>query len=113
MSDLAGVTVRSLRARRRRLAEGLSDVEALLRGTVVTQERRCGKESCRCADGQLHGPYTHLSVSQPGGRRRLIYVPAQLAETVAGQVALAARVEAVLAELTAINTELLARRVPG
>jgi hypothetical protein len=40
-------------------------------------------------------------------------VPANLAETVSGQVALAARVEAVLAEITAINTELLARRVPG
>src|SRR4051812_19305187 len=34
--DLAGLTVRALRARRRRLASGLSDVEALLRGTVVT-----------------------------------------------------------------------------
>jgi hypothetical protein len=35
--DLTGLTVRALRARRRRLASGLSDVEALLRGTVVTQ----------------------------------------------------------------------------
>ena len=112
-SDLAGLTVRALRARRRRLAEGLSDVEALLRGTVVTQRRRCGKASCRCADGQLHGPYTYLSVPRPGRRPRLVYVPAELAQTVSGQVAVAARVEAVLAEITAINTELLARRVPG
>ena len=43
--------MRGLRARRRRLASGLSDVEALLRGTVVTQRRRCGKETCRCASG--------------------------------------------------------------
>ena len=112
-NDLGGLTVRALRARRRRLASGLSDVEALLRGTVVTQGRRCGKETCRCASGQLHGPYTYLSVSRPGGRPRLVYVPAELAETVAGQVAVAERVEAVLAEITAINTELLARRAPG
>jgi len=112
-NDLAGLTVRGLRARRRRLASGLSDVEALLRGTVVTQRRRCGKETCRCASGQLHGPYTYLSVARPGGRRpRLVYVPAELAETVAGQVAIADRVEAVLAEITAINAELLARRAP-
>jgi hypothetical protein len=39
-------------------------------------------------------------------------VPAELAETVAGQVAIADRVEAVLAEITAINAELLARRAP-
>ncbi len=112
-NDLAGLTVRALRARRRRLASGLSDVEALLRGTVMTQGRRCGKETCRCASGQLHGPYTYLSVPRPGGRPRLVYVPAQLVEIVAGQVAVADRVEAVLAEITAINTELLARRAPG
>jgi uncharacterized protein DUF6788 len=112
-NDLAGLTVRGLRARRRRLASGLTDVEALLRGTVVTQGRRCGKETCRCASGQLHGPYTYLSVPRPGGRPRLVYVPAELVETVAGQVAVADRVEAVLAEITAINTELLARRAPG
>src|SRR3954463_1752414 len=93
---LAGLTVRGLRARRRRLASGLSDVEALLRGTVVTQGRRCGTESCRCASGQLHGPYTYLSVPRPGRRPRLVYVPADLAETVSGQVALADRVEAAL-----------------
>ena len=90
-----------------------ADVEALLRGTVVTQGRRCGKETCRCASGQLHGPYTYLSVPRPGRRPRLVYVPAALAQTVSGQVAVAARVEAVLAEITAINTELLARRAPG
>ncbi len=110
-SDLSGLTVRQLRTRRRRLASGLSDVEALLRGTLVSQGRRCGKESCRCATGDLHGPYTYVSVPRPGARPRLVYVPANLAEMVAGQVAAAAQVEAVLAEITAINTELLARRV--
>src|SRR3954466_3045710 len=110
-NDLAGLTVRGLRARRRRLASGLSDVEALLRGTVVTQLRRCGKETCRCASGQLHGPYTYLSGPWPGGRRpRLVYVPAELAETVAGQVAIADRGVGVLAEITAINAECLSRR---
>src|SRR3954447_26868582 len=113
-NELAGLTVRGLRARRRRLVSGLSDVEALLRGTAVTQGRRCGKETCRCASGQLHGPYTYLSVPRPGGRRpRLVYVPAQLAEPVAGQVAVGERLEAVLTEIPAINAELLARRAPG
>jgi transposase len=112
-SDLSGLTVRQLRTRRRRLASGLSDVEALLRGTLVSQGRRCGKENCRCASGDLHGPYTYLSVPRPGGRPRLVYVPADLVETVAGQVAAAVRVEAALAEITAINAELLARRAPG
>ena len=111
--SLNGLTVRQLRARRRRLASSLSDLETLLRGTLVSQGRRCGKDGCRCATGDLHGPYTYLSVPRPGGRARLVYVPAELVERVVGQVAVAARVEAVLAEITAINTELLARRIPG
>lgn len=76
----------------------------------MTQGRRCGKESCRCAHGELHGPYVYLSVTRPGRRPRMVYVPAGLTETVTVQVAAAARVEAVLAEITAINTELLVRR---
>jgi hypothetical protein len=40
----------------------------------------------------------------------MVYVPAELTETVTEHVAAAARVEAALAEITAINTELLARR---
>ena len=108
--SLDGLTVRQLRARRRRLASSLSDVEALLRGTLVSQGRRCGKEGCRCATGDLHGPYTYLSVPRPGGRPRMLYVPADLVDLVSGQVAATARVEAVLAEISAVNAELLARR---
>jgi len=109
-SDASGLTARQLRARRQRLAAGLSDVEALLRGTLMSQGRRCGKESCRCANGDLHGPYTYLSVTRPGGRPRMVYVPAGFASMVAAQVAAAVRVDAALAEISAINAELLARR---
>ncbi len=108
--DLDGLTARQLRARRRRLASGLSDVEALLRGTLVSQGRRCGKESCRCATGDLHGPYTYLSVPRSAGRPRMVYVSADLVDLVSGQVVATARIEAMLAEISAINAELLARR---
>jgi len=40
----------------------------------------------------------------------MVYVPAELTETVTAHVAASARVEAVVAEITAINTELLVRR---
>jgi hypothetical protein len=108
--SLDGLTVRQLRALRRRLASGLTDPQAVLRGTLLSQGRRCGKENCRCADGELHGPYTYVSVPQPGGRPHKVYVPAGLLEVVSGKVAAAAGFEAALAEITAINAELLARR---
>jgi hypothetical protein len=108
--DLAQLSVRQLRTRRRRLAAGLPEVEALLRGSLVDQQRRCGKEGCRCTRGQLHGPYTYLATSRVRGRSRLLYVPAALGELVRRRVDQTARLEAVLAEIAAINAELLARR---
>jgi hypothetical protein len=107
---LAQLSVRQLRARRRRLAAGLPDVEVLLRGSLVDQHRRCGKEGCRCAQGQLHGPYTYLATGRVRGRSRLRYVPAALVELVRRRVDQTARLEAVLAEIAAINAELLTRR---
>ncbi len=104
------LTVRQLRGRRRRLAAELTGIEALLRGTLISQGRRCGKGSCRCAHGELHGPYLYLRVTRPGRRPRLVYVPRDLTETVTGQVAAGSRLDAVLAEIAAINAELLARR---
>lgn len=110
---LGELTVRQLRGRRRRLAASVSGLEVLLRGTLISQGRRCGKESCRCAHGELHGPYVYLSVTRPGRRPRMVYVPGDLTETVAGQVAAGSRLDAVLAEIAAINAELLARRALG
>src|SRR4029453_5495473 len=102
--SLDGLTVRQLRALRRRLASGLTDPQAVLRGTLLSQGRRCGKENCRRADGGLHGPYTYVSGPQK------VYVPAGLLGVVSGKVVAAAGFEAALAEITAINAELLARR---
>jgi hypothetical protein len=47
----------------------------MIRGSVVVQRRRCGKRSCRCADGtQLHES-TVLSYST-GGRNKTLMLAA-------------------------------------
>lgn len=107
--DLSSLSVRQLRARRRRLAASLADPQASLEGSVVNQMRRCGKEGCRCTQGNLHGPYVYLSISR-GTDRRLVYVPANLAEVVQQHLVLSEQIEASLAAISAINLELLARR---
>jgi hypothetical protein len=57
----------------------------LLRGTLITMRRRCGKATCRCARGQLHeGPA--LSVSLSG---RSVTVGLRPADVPAVQAALA------------------------
>jgi hypothetical protein len=47
----------------------------LVRGSVVTHRRRCGKPNCRCADGEALHESTVLSYSE-GGRTRLLMLPA-------------------------------------
>jgi hypothetical protein len=108
-SELTNLSVRQLRARRRRLATALGDPQTCVEGSLVSQMRRCGKEGCRCTQGELHGPYVYLSISR-GVDRRLLYVPAELAEVVRRHVSLTQHIETTLAAISAINLELLARR---
>ena len=107
------MTVRQLRARRGRLARSLPDVEGLIAGSVVDQGRRCGKEGCRCANGELHGPYTYVVLPRVGGRSRTVYVPAAAAEAVRQGAAASAGMREALEEISAINIELLARGALG
>ncbi|MGH9188692.1 MAG: DUF6788 family protein [Acidimicrobiales bacterium] len=107
MSELS---VRQLKARRRRLARGLPDLEAVLQGSVVSQGRRCGKEGCRCARGELHGPYVYLSLGRGRADSRLLYVPSSLADEVRRRVGLTVAAQAALEQISSINVELLRRR---
>lgn len=49
----------------------------MLRGTLITMRRKCGKPTCRCAQGQLHeGPA--LSVSVSGKSITITFQPADV-----------------------------------
>jgi Family of unknown function (DUF6788) len=108
-TDWSGMSTPTLLNRRRRLVARLGDAETLLAGSLVEQTRRCGKAGCRCAEGEPHGPYVYFA-PKTAGRGRLRYVPAALVEVVRRCVHAGVEVEAVLAEISTINAELLARR---
>lgn len=108
-SELSGLSVRQLHARRRRLAGGLADAEATLHGVLLSKGRRCSSEGCRCRRGELHGPYSYLAV-YANGRSRTIYVPSVIEPAVAERVELTQRNETLLSEISQINLELLRRR---
>lgn len=44
-----------------------------LPGTLIPQFIRCGRPNCKCAKGELHGPYFYRFVRE-SGRLRKIYV---------------------------------------
>jgi hypothetical protein len=106
--DMAGLSLRQLRERRRRIARQIPDLQAVIVGSLQEQRRRCGKEGCRCARGELHGPYLYLSL-RVGRRTRMLYVPAELAEGVRTAVGTNTAIESALGEISAINLELLRR----
>ena len=111
-NDLSSVSTRTLLDRRRRLMARLGDAELVLTGSLVEQTRRCGKAGCRCAEGEPHGPYVYFA-PKTAGRGRLRYVPAALLDVVRRCVRTGTEIEAVLAEVWAINAELLGRRELG
>jgi len=108
-AGLGQLSTRQLRVKRQRLARRVLDLNVVLSGSLVTQARRCGKAGCRCAAGDPHGPYTYLS-SGTDGAVRLRYVPRDLVEVVTRRLTATAALHALLAKISAINTELLARR---
>ena len=65
----------SLRRRRRTLLRQLPPLEQVLRGSLIERYKRCGKPGCKCAQGRGHGPKYYLSVSHPGSRPQMDYVP--------------------------------------
>jgi hypothetical protein len=108
--DLSQLTERQLYALRKRLAAGVHDPALTLRGAVHSDQRQCSNERCRCRSGELHGPYTYLSVYGEG-RSRTVYVPQALAAVTAEHVEATRRGEALMVEISQVNLELLRRRL--
>ena len=69
----------------------------VVRGSVVTHRRRCGKATCRCAGGEQLHESTVLSYTE-GGRTRFLMLPAA---DVAVVQAATARYRAALAKVEA------------
>src|SRR5216684_3063104 len=65
----------ALRKRRRALLRQLPPLKAILRGSLIERYKRSGKPGCKCADGPGHGPNYYLSVSYPGLRPQMDYLP--------------------------------------
>jgi hypothetical protein len=100
----------ALRKRRISLLRQLPPLQAILRGSLIERYKRCGKPGCKCADGPGHGPKYYLSVSYPGLRPQMDYVPRQLYAQTAEFLANYHRAREILEAISEINRELLRRR---
>jgi hypothetical protein len=100
----------ALRKRRQALLRQLPPLDAILRGSLIERYKRCGKLGCKCADGRGHGPKYYLSVSYPGLRPQMDYVPQECFEQASEFLANYQRARELLGQICEINRELLRRR---
>jgi hypothetical protein len=107
---IAKQTTAALRKRRQALLRQLPPLKAILRGSLIERYKRCGKPGCKCADGSGHGPKYYLSVSFPGRRPQMDYVPQESYTQASGLLANYHRARQILEEICEINRELLRRR---
>ncbi|MBK5291395.1 MAG: hypothetical protein JJE04_06955 [Acidobacteriia bacterium] len=100
----------TLRKRRQSLLRQLPPLKAILRGSLIERYKRCGKPGCKCAEGPGHGPKYYLSVSYPGLRPQMDYVPQESHTRIAEFIANYHRTREILEAISEINRELLRRR---
>lgn len=101
---------RGPRARKReRLLAELPDLGQVLRGSLVTRYRRCGKAGCHCAreDDPGHGPAHYLMVTVPPGRTVTIYVAEKDRERVLTLLGNFRRARDILEEISTLNRSML------
>ena len=103
-------TTAALRKRRQALLRQLPPLKAVLRGSFIERYKRCGKPGCKCAQGPGHGPKYYLSVSFPGQRPQMDYVPQESYARASEFLANYHHARQVLEKICEINRELLRRR---
>jgi hypothetical protein len=110
LPEMRNQATAALRKRRRALLRQLPPLKAILRGSLIERYKPCGKPGCKCAAGPGHGPKYYLSVSYPGLRPQMDYVPQESYAQAAEFLANYHRAREVLEAICEINRELLRRR---
>jgi hypothetical protein len=79
--------------------------DALL-GSLAVHKRRCGKPTCRCADGDGHEAWSFTFMVE--GRKRVLHVPTAWVQEVRRRVGEGRQFKDAITEVFAANAQLLA-----
>jgi len=55
-----------LEQQRKKILDYLLNPKKMVSGSVYTAYKKCGNKNCRCARGDLHGPFSYLSKKVDG-----------------------------------------------
>ena len=99
--------------RREILASGLPSFAEIVRGSLVTRYRRCGKPTCHCAKGEGHGPAHYLVVTLKRGKTEQILLSEEMLPVAQQFLDNYRRWWAAVEKVSGVNRRLLRLRVPG
>jgi len=94
---------------RGRLIRRLGTLREMLPGSFVERSRKCGKPTCRCAEGNQPHPEFLLSLLIEG-KPKTFHVPAKLASEVRSKVELRKRFDEAAAQIAHLNLRRFLRR---
>jgi hypothetical protein len=97
--------------RREVLASGLPAFAEIVRGSLVTRYRRCGKPTCHCAKGEGHGPAHYLVVTLKPGKTEQILLSEEMLPVAQQFLDNYKRWWAAVEKVSAVNRRLLRLRV--
>lgn len=97
--------------RRAALAAELPPFAEIVRGSLVTRYRRCGKPTCHCVTTEGHGPAHYLVVTLKPGKTEQILLSAAMLPVARQFLANYNRWWAALEQVSAVNRRLLRLRV--
>jgi hypothetical protein len=92
------------------LASGLPPFEEMVRGSLVTRFRRCGKRNCHCAETKGHGPAHYLAVTLKGGKTEQILLSEEMLPVARQYLDNYKRWWAALEKVSEVNRRLLRMR---
>jgi hypothetical protein len=102
----AAVSRHTLDRRRQQLVRTLALPPDGLPGSLALSHRRCGSPTCHChTDPQGHPSWTLTFMTE--GRKRVVHVPTETVDVVRARVDLGNAFKAAVAELLAINAQLM------
>lgn len=94
---------------RERLLAQLPNMEEVLRGSLVTRYRRCGRPNCYCArkGDRGHGPAYYLMVTIAPGKTVQVYIPKEQKREVELWIKNFRRSREILERISTVNRKLL------
>ena len=95
------------------LASGLPSFAEIVRGSLVTRYRRCGKPTCHCVKGEGHGPAHYLVVTLKPGKAEQILLSEEMLPVAQQFLHNYRRWWEAVEKVSAVNRRLLRLRVPG